>query len=291
MKRPFSGLLASMWLASLWVAPGETTIDPEHPYAYGANTGWINTQGDTANGAVFGQSYCTGYLWSANCGWISLGNGPMNGWQYGNAASGDWGVNHDGVGGLFGYAYGANIGWISFEQQHGQPRINLLTGNLSGSAWGANVGWISLSNLQAQVRTQTLAPGADSDGDGIPDPWEYRRVGNLTTLSGSGHDADNDGVPDADEYVADTNPLDEHSLLVITSLERLSITNRLTWTVEPTRLYELQQTAALAGSVVWVDCGLGQMLPDVASTMTRDVYSGNVTSTFFRVTAVVPLSP
>ena len=39
-------------------------------------------------------------------------------------------------------------------------------------AYGANIGWISLANAQAFVRTETLEPGPDSDGDGIPGAWE-----------------------------------------------------------------------------------------------------------------------
>ncbi|MCU0858596.1 MAG: hypothetical protein MUC65_09370 [Pontiellaceae bacterium] len=60
-------------------------------------------------------------------------------------------------------AYGANVGWIAVEQTHGQPRIDLRTGNLNGFAWGANVGWISLSNAQAYVRTVTLDSGPDRE--------------------------------------------------------------------------------------------------------------------------------
>ena len=56
-----------------------STIDPAHPHAWGANIGWLDMQGDVANGTAVGQSYCSGYAWSANCGWICLGNGPTNG--------------------------------------------------------------------------------------------------------------------------------------------------------------------------------------------------------------------
>ena len=66
---------------------GASTIDPAHPYAWGANIGWINAQGDVTNGAVVGQTYCSGQAWSANCGWINLGNGPANGWQYSNGSA------------------------------------------------------------------------------------------------------------------------------------------------------------------------------------------------------------
>ncbi len=281
----FTGLLLA---GTVWAG---TTIDPAHPYAYGANIGWINAGGDLASGAVLGQSFCTGYLWSANCGWIGLGNGPTNGWQYGNAAADDWGVNHDGLGKLSGYAYGANIGWITFEQIHGQPRIDLLTGNLSGYAYGANVGWISLSNAQAFVRTTRLEAGPDTDGDGIPDPWEYKMAGNLTTLQGGGHDEDDDGVPDAGEYPADTDPLDNASMLAITAFQSSPTSNQVTWTIEPSRFYRLEHADAVTNESHWVDSGLGQMTPEAAATMTRSLAGDpTLTSRYFRAKSVVPLS-
>ncbi|NCC50779.1 MAG: hypothetical protein EOM20_06125 [Spartobacteria bacterium] len=269
----------------------ETTIDPANHYAYSANCGWIEARGDITNGAVLGESYCTGYLYSANCGWISLGNGPTNGWHYGNAAADDWGVNHDGLGHLSGYAYGANIGWINFEQTYGQPTVDLLTGNLNGYAYGANIGWISLSNAEAYVRTQTLSPGPDTDADGIPDAWEYQMAGDLTTLSGGGHDEDGDGVPDAAEYPADTDPLLDTSVLRVTSLTRAESTNSITWTIEPTRFYHVQQADTITNGTVWTDSTYGQMMPEPAPTMTRDIDDVGGTTRFYNVKAVVPLSP
>jgi len=268
----------------------DTTIDPAHPYAYGANIGWINAAGDTNNGAVMGRFFCTGYLYSANCGWIGLGNGPTNGWQYSNASADDWGVNHDGTGSLTGFAYGANIGWIAFEQTYGQPKIDLLTGNMSGYAYGANVGWISLSNAQAYVRTAKLDAGPDTDGDGIPDPWEQREAGDLTTLSGAGHDQDDDGSPDVDEYGSDTDPTTNASVLAITDLARLPGTNRVTWSIEPTRLYKLEKSAGAANDATWEDSGYGQMSPELAAEMSRDLAAAAQTSQFFRARAIVPLS-
>jgi hypothetical protein len=279
--------------AFLWpsIAPAATSIDSAHPHAYGANVGWVNFRGDVANGAVLGYTFCTGYVWSANCGWICLGNGPTNGWHYSNAAANDWGVNHDGQGRLSGFAYGANIGWIQFEQTNGRPRIDLLTGNLSGYAYGANVGWISLSNAQALVKTARLDAGPDADGDGISDPWESRMAGGTTRLWGGGHDADEDGATDEQEAGADTDPLDDTDFLAIIDLQRQSDTNRLTWRVEPTRFYRLEQTVALTNNAPWPDSGFGQMLPDPGATMTRRVIDPASTTRFYRVKAVVPLSP
>jgi hypothetical protein len=285
--------MKTAWIAvglALLGAPAiaATTINATHPHAYGANVGWLNARGDTTNGAAIGPLFCTGYVWSANCGWICLGNGPTNGWQYSNAASNDWGVNHDGLGNLTGYAYGANIGWIQFEQTHGQPRIDLRTGDFSGYAWGANVGWIGFSNAQAFVQTDTLAPGPDTDLDGIPDPWEMQRAGNLTTLGGSYPDGDN--VPDADEYVADTDPLkDDH--LEIVSLTKANGTNTVGWTSRPTRLYRVEATNLIPlVPSDWTDVGGGLIGPPPGSPAQAGIALDASTSKYYRVKAVVPLS-
>lgn len=268
-----------------------TTVNTVHRHAYGANIGWINARGDVAHGASLGLLYATGYLWSANCGWIGLGNTPANGWHYSNTSSVDWGVNHDGAGNLSGYAYGANIGWVTFEQTRGKPRIDLLTGKLSGSVWSANVGWISLSNSVAHVQTDTLATGPDTDGDGIPDAWEYAQTGNLTTLAGASADWDQDGVPDVDEYGTGTDPRNYESRLAITAFTRTSGTDATTWTVEPTRLYRLQQSDSLTGTPVWVDSGLGTLLPGSGPVLTKQVAAPSATNRFYRVKAIVPLQP
>jgi hypothetical protein len=291
MKKRYIGMLASSCFAWVLVVQADTTVDSAHPYAYGANVGWINARGDITNGAVLGQSYCTGYLWNANCGWISLGNGPTNSWRYSNSSGGDWGVNHDGQGRLTGYAYGANIGWIRFEQTYGQPRVDLRTGNLSGYIFGANVGWLSLSNNQAYVRTTRLDGGPDTDGDGIPDPWEYSHTDNLAALSGSQHDLDGDGVTDTREYGADTDPLDANDHLKIVALTVSGNTNTVRWTARPTRTYRLVATNSLMGAGgAWPDAGPGVIGPPAGSSMEVSVTGVTQTTRFYRVKSIVPLS-
>lgn len=277
---------------SAGLARADSTVNPVHRYAYGANAGWIDARSDSTNGAVLGQTYCTGHLWSGNVGWIGLGNGPTNGWHYSNASASDWGVNHDGAGRLTGYAYGANIGWLTFEQVYGQPGIDLLTGNLSGYAWGANVGWISLANSQAFVRTDTLGAGPDTDSDGIPDAWEIEKAGDLVTLEPLDPDSDDDGVPDTAEYGADTDPLNPASRLAITAFARAGGTDTASWPVAQTRLYRLMQTDSLTPApAVWTDSGHGLIPPDGGPAVTRSVSAPAVTGRFYRVQAVVPLSP
>ncbi len=269
-------------------ARADTTINTNHHYAYGANIGWIELRGDVLHGAVLGQSYLTGYVWSANCGWIGLGNGPANGWSYSNLSSNDWGVNHNGTGLLSGYAYGANIGWINFDQTYGRPRVDLRTGNLSGYIWGANIGWMGFSNVQAYSQTDRLDSGPDTDHDGIPDAWEYKEAGNLTSLWGDGHDADGDHMSDVAEYGADTSPLNDQSLLTVVGVQQQASATLLTWTIRYSRFYRLaQSTNLLVGT--WRDTGLGLMSPEIGGTMTREIADQAEPITFYCPEAVIPL--
>ncbi|MGI8965821.1 MAG: hypothetical protein ACR2H1_06995 [Limisphaerales bacterium] len=288
MKKIFVILLALNMVAEVhaFTTISSTTISNS---AYGANIGWVNFYADGTNGAVIGNFVCSGYIYGANVGWINLGSGSaLNGIRYQNNATNDFGVNNDGLGNLSGYAYGANIGWINFET-NGNPKVNLQTGVLSGYAYGANVGWISLSNFFAVVKTDSLFPGTDSDGDGIPDAWERSIAGNLTTLTGTG-DADLDGSSDVQEYLADTNPLNPNDNLRITFFSHSPTLNTFTWTSVPSRNYKLQRRDDLNLGFPWLDI-TGTMVPDSGATTTRSVSDSPVPNRFFRVGALLPLSP
>jgi len=284
--------LLAVWLLPVWAASAASTINATNRYAYGANVGWLDWRGDDTNGAIIGTFICAGYLYGANVGWLHLGSGsPVNGYAYGNLGTNDYGVNHDGAGNLRGYAYGANIGWVAFETQ-GAPTVDLLTGNLSGYAYGANVGWISLSNAQAFVQTDALDTGPDTDGDGIPDQWEYARAGNLTNMNATSH-GDGDGVSDKDEYGADTDPFDTNDYLRVTALSVNSggTTSTVTWSSHATRLYRVLGCDDLLGGAWATNTPPGLVTPDSGATTTRAVPGSTATQRFFRVQAVLPPGP
>ncbi len=276
-----------------WAGPanGQSSIATAltNRVAWGANVGWINCRPNPVDGAVIGEYFCWGYLYSGNAGWIRLGVGtPTNGFRYSNTSDADYGVNHDGLGNLRGYAWGANVGWIRFEDV-GAPSVDLVTGNLDGYVWGANIGWISLSNLQGAVRTAWMDAGPDSDGDGMPDAYEYFWVG-TTGIFDAVSQSDSDEVSDLDEYTMGTSPLNAASYLrIINYFPAGTPTNvSVTWTTELRRHYRLEHGSDLTNELTWTDTGFGRLIPS-GGTMTRIAACGTATQRFWRVLALRPL--
>lgn len=294
MKRQCPGLLVTAMAACFAAAasgqqPSIATALTNR-CAWGANIGWINARPNPVDGAVIGEYVCWGYLYAGNIGWIRLGTGmPTNGYRYSNESHTDWGVNHDGLGNLRGLAWSANAGWIQFEDTGG-PSVNLVNGDLSGYAWGANIGWISLSNQQGAVRTLWLDSGPDTDGNGIPDAYEYMWVGN-TGIFTAVSQSDSDGISDKDEYTMGTCPTNGDSYLRILNLAQAGAPNTMdvTWTTERRRHYYLDIGPAVTDGAPWFDSGLGLLVPG-GSVMTRPVYYGSLTQMFWRVRPVVPLA-
>jgi hypothetical protein len=285
----FIVIVASLFIVHYALPAGAaSSVNAANKYAYAANLGWMDWRGDINNGAVIGEYVCSGYIYAGNVGWINLGSGsPANNIQYQNNSGSDFGVNQDRQGNLRGYAYGANVGWLNFENT-GAPKVDLQTGVISGYVWSANCGWISLSNAVAHVQTDSIAPGADSNNDGIADAWEMLNFGTLNIDPDA--DPDNDGMSNRQEYLAGTNPNNALDVLQVktASFGVNGTTVSLTWGSVPTRQYYIQKTSDLTAP--WVDSGLGLITPDGATT-TRVFSDTDAPARFYRVQAVRPLAP
>jgi hypothetical protein len=294
------GLIA-LTLFAASSSQADTTIDTYNAFAYGANIGWANAFADGTNGAIVGQFYCSGYIYSPNVGWISLNNGnpPANGYAYSNSGT-DWGVNNVGGGSvpgmtyLAGKAYGANVGWITFEQTYGIPAVNLVNGLFTGYAYSANCGWISLINDVAVLQTDTLSPGPIDPINGLPVAWEKQY--SVPAGMNPNSDPTGKGYSILQDYLAGTNPNDSDDYLHITAISANDggSTNLLTWTSNPTRLYYVQTRTNLtfgAWSTNIVTLGTDVVVPDPGSSTARTVTDDPAVSRFFRVGAIIPLSP
>ena len=279
-------LVVCLVLSMALHASGGSTIDSTDKWAW-ASSGWINCLPNTTNGAVIGEYVCSGYFWSAGAGWINLGNGnPTNKIRYTNASSNDFGVNHDGKGNLRGYAWCPSSGWINFEDT-GAPKVDLKSGNLSGYAWGGSLGWISFTNVSGHAETVTLYSGTNTDSDGLPDAWEYTYTNTLSVFSSSA-DFDQDGFTDGDEYAAATDPRSASSFLCITSIGSTNGTNMITWTCDPTRIYQVETNLFLTNSAGWGDCGYGMIVTNSSSNATIQLPIIPLDSCFYRIKVSVP---
>ena len=269
----------------------DTTIDATDKYAYGANIGWINLEGNGTDGVVVGEYFLSGFAYGANVGWIDFGDGsPTNSTAYSNDSGEDFGVNQDGAGNLSGLAYGANIGWINFgwagREDENRPRVDLSSGAFKGFAYGANIGWI---NLGAGFLATDTVFCADRDGDGISDVWETLHFRNLATAGGTS-DQDRDGISDKDEYFGGSDPNDGASFMRVVSISQVqnSPTTRraaLEFMTTPARRYRIMISSDLQS---FSDSGLGEFAPSAGTTTTK-VVAGRIAEHYFRVVAVKPL--
>ncbi len=287
-------VLLEALLGGFACAWADSTVNPVNAYSWGANTGWVNWRADGINGASIGEYVCSGYIYSANVGWINLGSGrPVNGIRYQNNSSVDFGVNlsvdpaQPCYGLLRGYAYGANIGWINFERQ-GNARVKLCDGAMSGFAYSANCGWINLDDLHGHyVQTDSIAKGADTDGNGLADAWEYTFFGH-TGVDPNG-DADGTGQTNLFKYLAGLDPLDgSRFILTINTITGQPTERSLSFgPIACFRSYVIE-FAPILGNESWSALATGSSPVDVDTTRTVVDTAAVGNQRFYRVTISHP---
>ncbi len=131
----------------------------------------------------------------------------------------------------------------------------------------------------------SLVPPADTDGDGLPDEWEFRYFHSLNASGGApGDDPDHDGLTNAAELLAGTDPTDAASVLRVTATQVVGTDVRISFTSVTGKTYRLERSPRITGSpwTVVVDhiAGLGQV------TQTLDIGGFAEPSQFYRLRLV-----
>ena len=126
--------------------------------------------------------------------------------------------------------------------------------------------------------------------NGLPIPWLLTYFGSTNVNANS--DPTGKGMTIGQDYLAGTNPNDVNSVLRITAASFASGgTNvNLTWNSVPTRVYTIQKTTGL-GTAPWGDSGLGLIAPAGGNSTTDSFSDTNAPARFYRVQALLPLSP
>lgn len=277
--------LALLFAAGIAAARAQSTISGTEKFAHGANFGWVNFRPSTADGLRVNETTLSGRAWSANFGWLYCGDGVPH--TYANTSASNFGVNLAADGKLTGYAWCPNAGWIVFEQTHGQPRIDLLTGQFHGHAWCPNAGWINLDAAPSALRTTSITI-ADSDNDSLGDAWEMQQFGNLSTANATSN-SDSDAASDLDEYRSGTNPRDAADWLQVVSQPLAPAGNSVTlrFTTAPGRVYRIEATTDMQ---TWSEAGA--VIPPDAGKVTETTLSLPAGGrAFFRISAQRPLLP
>ena len=149
----------------------------------------------------------------------------------------------------------------------------------------------AVTNLLPAVHAGATAPDEpDTDNDLLPDSWELRWFGNLTT-AGVNTDFDHDGLTDYEEYVLGTDPTRPNPGLMVqarvaggalqVSCLGLAVSGAGYQNAE--RHYQLESSTGLTGSWAPVPGVPDRIVASGSETLVFSVSPAPSTSTFFRV--------
>jgi hypothetical protein len=204
---------------SLW---GAAVASGSWSWAYGAQTRTINFAPKQGKYVIFQCMYGIGGYASADEVWIYY-SPPAT--PTGLLAVGGYqqiGLSWNPVGGATSYN-------VKRSGSSGGPYNTIATGlsptYLNSGLAPATTHYYKISAVggggesgdSSVASATTLSGGADSDGDGLPDPWELQYFGNLNQ-NGLG-DWDGDGINNLQEFQKGTDPVKDIGLQVFTLLK------------------------------------------------------------------------
>jgi hypothetical protein len=127
------------------------------------------------------------------------------------------------------------------DDMDGQPRLGLF-----------DVGADELSN--DPVVRRPLLPGdvgpseLDTDGDGMPNGWEWDNGLDPNDSADAAGDLDGDGMTNLQEHRAGTNPRNAASVLRITAVERVGADLRVSFSSESNKLYRVERDDSITST-------------------------------------------
>jgi len=136
-----------------------------------------------------------------------------------------------------------------------------------------------------------LTTGTDSDGDNLPDEWEYQMMaasyGMITNISQilPNDDFDGDGASNMHEYLSGSFAFLDYDLFAIEDLER----SKDGWFIfrflsVPGKSYSVEVTDSLSGASVW-SIGAFSLNAEGSSTLTAVVGDGYYRTVYIEATA------
>ena len=126
----------------------------------------------------------------------------------------------------------------------------IVLGDRTGGAFGNNYN-VEIASVCYDQSGGYLPHGADIDGDGMSDAFEYEFFQSLTEGL-PGDDSDDDGQSNLQEYLADTDPLDKESVFTVCGIGEFEGKVRVTVnSASDRRIYGLYQSSDLGVSDPW----------------------------------------
>lgn len=135
----------------------------------------------------------------------------------------------------------------SYDQTAAESR--LVFGDYTSGTFGNNFD-VTVDYIRFDFTGAYLPTGADADTDGLPDSWEYRYFGDVTTAVAS-NDADADGHSNAAEYTANTDPRDPASVFKASAIDRQGAAIQISVTSSAQRNYTLWRSLSLDSTTIW----------------------------------------